>query len=91
MANLKACDYGGCPIVGRAGKGEALQRVSEEIFLPGVNPKNPFRSMTVLWHLCPEHAPAAREWASRVGGQADFSVLNASTIGATPEVPEEPS
>lgn len=91
MADIKTCDYSGCKVMGLAGVGHALVRVRQTIFLDNPTNKNPFRSMTVLWHLCPEHVSAASAWASRVSGQADFSGLDASKVGANPEVPEEPS
>lgn len=91
MADIKTCDYGACKVMGLSGKGHALERVRQTIFLATPTDKNPFRSMTVLWHLCPEHVGAAEAWASRVSGQADFSDLDASQVGSNPEAPEEPS
>lgn len=91
MADIKTCDFGGCKAMGLAGKGHVLERVRKTIFLANPTEKLPFRSMTVLWHLCPEHVGAAEAWARRVSGQADFSDLDASTVGSNPVAPEEPS
>ena len=89
MANIRTCDVAGCLVMGRTGKGRALQRVSETIHLAKQGPLNPFRCMTVLWDLCPEHASVAREWAARVGGEADFTGLDASDVGGDGK--DEPS
>lgn len=89
MANIRTCDVAGCSVMGRTGKGQALRRVSETIHLDRPSPKNPFRCMTVMWDLCPEHAPHARMWAARVGGSMDFSDLDASEVGVAGK--DEPS
>lgn len=89
MANIRTCDAAGCSVVGKVGKGQSLRRVSETVHLTNPTPLNPFRCMTVLWDLCPEHANVAREWAARVGGSADFSDLDASDVGVA--VKDEPS
>lgn len=89
MANIRTCDAAGCSVMGRTGKGQRLKRVSETIHLGNPTQKNPFRSMTVMWDLCPEHTPLAKGWARRVGGQSDFSGLDASGVGM--EDKDEPS
>ena len=81
MANIRTCDAAGCSVVGKVGKGQALLRVSETVHLTNPTPLNPFRCMTVLWDLCPAHVGAARSWAERVGGEADFTDLDASDVG----------
>lgn len=91
MADIKTCDFSGCKVMGLAGVGHALVRVRQPIFLANPTDKNPFRSMTVLWHLCPDHVSAASAWASRVSGQAEFSDLDASKVGGSPESRDEPS
>lgn len=93
MANIRTCDHAWperCKMMGEIGKGKALRRVSVTIYTKPTK-KNPFSCCTVMRDLCPEHAPAAGEWAQRVGGQADFSDLDGSGIDAASEPPDEPS